>query len=83
MINFSGNRTLSVRPVFVVPGTRNFAGHSVALLKVSVEDYQMTDRGHWKLGSGSLDSGGSKTPGAALGVVGAIATANPAGGQNN
>lgn len=39
----------------------------------------MTNRGLRKPGSGSLDSGGSKKPGAALGVVGTIATTNPAG----
>ena len=32
-----------------------------------------------KLGSGKVQSGGSKGPGAALGIVGFIATANPAG----
>ena len=32
-----------------------------------------------KLGAGKVQSGGSKGPGAALGIVGFIATANPAG----
>jgi hypothetical protein len=54
-------------------------GSGSSELKVTVEGYQVTDRGLRKLGSGSLDSGGSKSPGAALGVAGAIATANPAG----
>lgn len=54
-------------------------GSGASELKAAVEGYLMTDRGLRKLGSGSLDSGGSKSPGAALGVAGAIATANPAG----
>ena len=48
-------------------------------LKTAVEGYQMTAQGLRKLGSGTLDSGGSKTPGAALGAATFIATANPAG----
>ena len=32
-----------------------------------------------KVGSGTLQAGGSKTPDAALGVAGLIATGNPAG----
>ena len=39
----------------------------------------MTAHGLTKRGSGSIDSSGSKSPGVALGVVGAVATANPAG----
>ena len=39
----------------------------------------MTAQGLRKLGSGTVDAGGGKSPGAALGVVGLIATANPAG----
>ena len=48
-------------------------------LRTAVEGYQMTAQGLRKLGSGTLDSGGSKTPGAALGAATFIATANPAG----
>ena len=48
-------------------------------LKTVVEGYQMTARGLRKLGSGTVDAGGGKTPGAALGVIGLAATANPAG----
>ena len=48
-------------------------------LKTAVEGYQMTAQGLRKLGSATVDAGGSKTPGAALGVVGLLATANPAG----
>ena len=54
-------------------------GSGASQLKVAVEGYLMTDRGLRKLGSGTADTSGSKSPGAALGVVGAIATANPAG----
>lgn len=54
-------------------------GSGASELKAAVEGYLMTDHGLRKLGSGSLDSGGSKSPGAALGVASAIATANPAG----
>ena len=54
-------------------------GSGAAQLKVAVEGYLMTDRGLRKLGSGTADTSGSKSPGTALGVAGAIATANPAG----
>ena len=48
-------------------------------LATAVEGFQMTAQGLRKLGSGTLESGGSKTPGGALGVVGLIVTGNPAG----
>jgi len=48
-------------------------------LRTAVEGYQMTAQGLRKLGSGTLDSGGGKTPGAAVGAATFIATANPAG----
>ena len=48
-------------------------------LATAVEGFQMTAQGLRKLGSGTLESGGSKTPGGALGVATFIATANPAG----
>lgn len=54
-------------------------GSGASSLKVAVQGYLMTARGLQKLGSGNVDSGGSKSPGAAVGAVGAIATANPAG----
>ena len=54
-------------------------GSGASQLKVAVEGFLMTDRGLRKLGSGTADTSGSKSPGAALGVVGAVATANPAG----
>jgi hypothetical protein len=39
----------------------------------------MTADGLRKLGSGTVNAGGGKSPGAALGLAGLIATANPAG----
>jgi hypothetical protein len=54
-------------------------GAGASELQTAVEGYQMTAQGLRKLGSGTVDSGGNKTPGAALGVAGLIATGNPAG----
>jgi len=54
-------------------------GSGASQLTTAVEGFQMTAQGMRKLGSGTVDSGGGKTPGAALGVVALIATANPAG----
>jgi len=54
-------------------------GSGASELRTAVEGYQMTAQGLRKLGSGTVDSGGGKSPGAALGVVGLLATANPAG----
>jgi len=54
-------------------------GSGSSKLVTAVEGYQMTAQGLRKLGSGTVDSGGSKGPGASLGVVGLIATGNPAG----
>ncbi|TLD43603.1 MAG: hypothetical protein JETT_0034 [Candidatus Jettenia ecosi] len=54
-------------------------GSGSSKLQVAAEGYQMTAQGLRKLGSGTVASGGSKAPGAALGVVGLIAAANPAG----
>ena len=54
-------------------------GAGASELRTAVEGYQRTPQGPLKLGSGTVDSGGSKGPGAALGVVGLIATGNPAG----
>ena len=39
----------------------------------------MTAKGLRRLGSARVDAGGNKNPGAALGVVGFIITANPVG----
>jgi Domain of unknown function (DUF4410) len=54
-------------------------GAGASQLKTAVEGFQMTAYGLRKLGSGTVDAGGGKTPGAALGVIGLAATANPAG----
>lgn len=54
-------------------------GAGASELKTAVEGYQMTAQGLRKLGSGTVDSGGSKGPGAAVGVAGLIASGNPAG----
>ncbi|HWY31970.1 MAG TPA: DUF4410 domain-containing protein, partial [Candidatus Acidoferrum sp.] len=54
-------------------------GSGASQLETAVEVFQMTSRGLVKLGSATVNSGGSKTPGAALGVAAFVATANPAG----
>jgi hypothetical protein len=54
-------------------------GSGASELTTAVEGFQMTPNGPRKLGSGTLQSGGSKTPGSALGVAGLIATGNPVG----
>jgi hypothetical protein len=54
-------------------------GAGASEMRTAVEGYEMTPQGLRKLGSGTVDSGGSKGPGAAMGVAGLIATGNPAG----
>jgi Domain of unknown function (DUF4410) len=54
-------------------------GSGASDLKVAAEGFQMTAQGLRKLGSGTAESGGGKAPGAGLGVIGLIATGNPAG----
>jgi Domain of unknown function (DUF4410) len=54
-------------------------GSGASSLSTLVEGFQMTAQGLRKLGSGTVDAGGNKTPGAALGVATFLATANPAG----
>jgi hypothetical protein len=54
-------------------------GSGASELKVAAEGFQMTAHGLRKLGSGQAESTGSKAPGAALGVVGLVATHNPIG----
>ncbi len=54
-------------------------GSGASQLTTAVEGFQMTAQGLRKLGSGKVGAGGGKTPGTAVGVVGLIATANPAG----
>jgi len=48
-------------------------------LKVAAEGFQMTSHGLRKLGSGTTDATGAKTPGTAVGVLALVATHNPAG----
>jgi hypothetical protein len=54
-------------------------GSGASKMSAAVEVFQMTAQGLRKLGSGAADSGGSKTPGGAVGAATFIATANPAG----
>ncbi|MGD9783029.1 MAG: DUF4410 domain-containing protein [Kiritimatiellia bacterium] len=54
-------------------------GAGASELHTVVEGYQVTANGLRKLGSGKVESGGSKTPGAAMGAATLIATANPVG----
>lgn len=54
-------------------------GSGASELKTAVEGFQMTAQGLRKLGSGTVESGGTKAPGAAVGIAGLIATGNPAG----
>jgi hypothetical protein len=54
-------------------------GSGGSALKVAVEGFQMIAQGLRKLGSGTTDATGSKTPGGALGLATLIATHNPAG----
>jgi hypothetical protein len=54
-------------------------GQGASHLKAVVEGLQMTEAGLRVIGSGSMDSGGNKTPGGAVGLVALAATKNPAG----
>lgn len=54
-------------------------GSGASKLRVAVEGFQVTPQGLRKLGSGSTDAGGGKSPGMAIGAATFIATANPAG----
>jgi hypothetical protein len=54
-------------------------GSGVSELRTAVEGFQVTAQGPRKLGSGTVDSGGGKSPGAAVGGATFLATANPAG----
>ncbi len=54
-------------------------GSGTSELRTMVEGFQVTAQGMRKLGSGSLDSGGSKGPGTAASLGVAIATGNPVG----
>ncbi len=54
-------------------------GSGGSALTVAAEGFQMTAQGLRRLGSGTVQSGGGKAPGTALGVAALIATANPVG----
>ena len=54
-------------------------GSGASDLKVAAEGFQMTAQGLRKVGSGTTSSTSGETPGADLGVLGLIATHNPAG----
>jgi hypothetical protein len=54
-------------------------GSGASELTTAVEGFQMTPQGLRKLGSGTVESGGSKTPGAAMPAAVAIASGNPVG----
>lgn len=54
-------------------------GSGASELRAAVEGLQMTPQGLRVLGFGSTRSGGSKTPGGAVGAATFAATANPAG----
>jgi hypothetical protein len=54
-------------------------GSGASELTVAAEGFQMTAQGLRKLGSGTVHSGGSKTPGGAVGIAALIATGNPVG----
>ena len=54
-------------------------GAGDAELKVAVEGFEVTTSGLRKLGSGSTDATGNKTPGTGVGILSLLATHNPAG----
>lgn len=54
-------------------------GSGAAELRTMVEGFQMTAQGLRKIGTGTVASGGGKSPGSALGLATFLATANPAG----
>jgi hypothetical protein len=54
-------------------------GSGASDLKVAAEGFQMTADGLRKLGGGTENAGGSKTPGMALGAATLLATHNPVG----
>ena len=54
-------------------------GAGASEMRTMVEGFQMTEHGLRKLGVADVESGGSKGPGAALGVATFLATANPVG----
>jgi hypothetical protein len=70
---------LSVEPGSELKRVTLGFGSGASELKTLVEGYQMTASGPRKLGQGSLDAGGGKMPGGALGVAALLVTHNPVG----
>ena len=54
-------------------------GAGKSSLATMVEGFQVTAQGERKLGYGTIDAGGNKSPGMVLGVATFLATKNPAG----
>lgn len=54
-------------------------GTGASEVNAAAEGLQVTEQGLRRLGSGTADAGGSKSPGTALGLLGFAATKNPAG----
>jgi hypothetical protein len=54
-------------------------GTGASDLKTFIEGYRMTAKGPRILGQGDVDSGGSKTPGASMGLATLLITHNPVG----
>jgi hypothetical protein len=54
-------------------------GYGSSEVRTAVECYQMTAQGLHRLESGTVDSGGNKAPGEALGAAAFVVTANPMG----
>ncbi|MGH7785582.1 MAG: DUF4410 domain-containing protein [Candidatus Binatia bacterium] len=54
-------------------------GSGASEMKAAIEGFQMTDKGLRRLGSGTVQSGGNKSPSALMAVAGAAATGNPVG----
>lgn len=54
-------------------------GSGASQLSAAVEGFQVTAQGLRKLGAGATESGGGKTPGAAMGAAVFLATSNPVG----
>jgi hypothetical protein len=70
---------LSVEPGSAAKRVAIGFGSGASSLSTMVEGFQMTAQGLRKLGNGTVDAGGGKSPGMILGVATFIATANPAG----
>jgi hypothetical protein len=54
-------------------------GSGSSELRAAMETFQVTPQGLRKLGGGTGESGGGKTPGAAVGAAAMLATSNPLG----